>query len=93
MADDVVKRVRVTGKVQGVSFRAFARTQAERRGVDGWVRNEPDGSVRALLSGPASAVAALIEDLREGPAAADVAEVEIAPGGDAPRARGFTIEG
>ena len=42
----------VTGRVQGVFFRAAMREQADRLGVTGWVRNEPDGSVRAHLEGP-----------------------------------------
>ena len=46
-ATDIV----VTGRVQGVFYRAGMREQAERLDVAGWVRNEPDGSVRAHLEG------------------------------------------
>jgi acylphosphatase len=65
----------VTGHVQGVFFRASMREEAERLGVTGWVRNEPDGSVAAHLEGPADAVAALVEWSSQGPPRARVEEV------------------
>jgi acylphosphatase len=69
--------VRVTGRVQGVSFRAWTRQQAMRLGLAGWVRNEPDGAVTALLSGPAAAVEAMVRLLWSGPPAARIAGIEI----------------
>lgn len=69
-------RVRITGRVQGVGFRAWTRRQAERRGLAGWVRNEPDGAVTALVAGPAEAVAALLALLRNGPPGASVSGLE-----------------
>src|SRR3954452_19213374 len=51
--------VKVTGRVQGVAFRWYAVQEAERLGVTGWVRNEPDGSVAAHVEGEDSAVGAL----------------------------------
>ena len=42
-------RVRVSGRVQGVFFRAEARTRAESRGLTGWIRNAPDGTVEAVF--------------------------------------------
>ena len=65
----------VTGHVQGVFFRASLREQAGYRGVTGWVRNAPDGSVRAHLEGDAEALDALVAWCREGPRAARVDEV------------------
>ena len=59
--------VRVDGRVQGVGFRYWARQAAEALGLCGWVRNEPDGSVAALLAGPAEAVEEMLERLRQGP--------------------------
>ena len=47
-------RVRITGRVQGVYFRGWTRDEAARLGLDGWVRNEADGSVTALIAGPAA---------------------------------------
>lgn len=69
---------RVTGKVQGVSFRVWARNEASQLGLAGWVRNEDDGSVTALLSGPESVILRMIARLREGPAGASVTGVTFA---------------
>ncbi len=71
------RHVHVTGRVQGVWFRAWMREQAEARGVSGWVRNRSDGSVEAVVAGPDEAVQALIAALREGPPAAEVKEVHV----------------
>ena len=70
-------RVTVTGRVQGVWFRAWTREQAQRLGLDGWARNEPDGSVAVLLAGPEAAVGTMLEALHRGPEAARVAAVEV----------------
>ncbi len=51
----------VTGHVQGVFYRAGLREQASRLGVAGWARNEPDGTVRAHVEGPAGALSELLE--------------------------------
>ena len=64
--------VRITGKVQGVSFRVWTRIEAEKLGLNGWVRNEDDGSVRALIVGSDAAVAAMLKRLWEGPRGAAV---------------------
>lgn len=69
--------VRVEGRVQGVSFRAWTQDQARELRLSGWVRNEPDGSVRALLAGPHDAVAAMLARLRQGPPAAKVTGVSV----------------
>jgi len=74
----------VAGRVQGVSFRAWTRVEAQGRGLSGWVRNEPDGSVRAHLEGPPAEVDAMLAALHKGPPAAVVREVtvqEVAPEG------------
>ncbi len=68
-------RVHITGRVQGVGFRAWTQAEAEKLGLRGWVRNEGDGSVRALVVGPDAAVAAMLLLLREGPRGAVVADV------------------
>lgn len=69
--------VRVTGRVQGVAFRAWTWRQARHLGITGWVQNEPDGTVAALLSGPDDAVDAMVRLLWNGPPAAQVSGVEI----------------
>jgi acylphosphatase len=73
----VARRVRVTGLVQGVFFRAWTRDQARELGVAGWVRNCADGSVEAHVEGEAGAVEELVNLLREGPPGARVDHVEV----------------
>lgn len=71
------KRVVVRGRVQGVFFRDTTRRTAESRGVAGWVRNNPDGSVEAVFEGPEEAVEAMVRFSREGPRGAMVERVEV----------------
>jgi len=72
----VRRRVRVWGSVQGVFFRATCAREAELRGVAGWVRNLPDGSVEAVFEGEAPAVEAMTGWCRRGPDGAHVDGVE-----------------
>jgi acylphosphatase len=65
----------VRGKVQGVGFRAATRHQARKLGLQGWVRNLPDGSVEAAVEGPPEKLRALVAWLAHGPPAAKVADV------------------
>lgn len=67
----------IEGRVQGVWFRESMRSEAERLGVAGWVRNTPDGVVEAVIQGPAAAVEALIEWARTGPPLARVDRLHI----------------
>ncbi|MCA1493465.1 acylphosphatase [Ensifer sp. NBAIM29] len=67
--------VRITGRVQGVCFRAWTRDEAQRLGLCGWVRNERDGSVTALIAGPVAAVDTMLRRLSEGPPGASVSTV------------------
>ncbi len=71
--------VTVTGRVQGVAFRAYAEQEALRLGVTGWVRNEPDGSVAGHFEGDPEAVQALVDWCREGPRLARVHRVDVRP--------------
>lgn len=75
MSDEACRRFRVSGRVQGVYFRASAREAARRLGLRGWVRNLPDGRVEALASGPAAAVDAFARWLADGPPQARVTAV------------------
>ena len=88
---EMALRVRVTGRVQGVAYRAWARAEARRLGIAGWVRNEPDGSVSGLIAGPEARVAAMLDAMRRGPPDAAVAGLTTEPAdpGDAPP--GFEI--
>lgn len=79
MATDTHERLsaRITGRVQGVGFRNFTRSQARRLDVNGWVRNERDGSVRLEAEGPRDALESLAEAIRKGPRLARVEDVTI----------------
>ena len=74
MADRAVRLI-VEGRVQGVGFRYWTVQEATRRGLDGWVRNLPDGSVEALIAGPEDTVASMIDACRRGPSMAAVRAV------------------
>jgi len=71
----VARHVSVTGRVQGVFFRAWMREQALALGVTGWVRNCPDGRVDSHIEGEEASVAELISRLRMGPPAAKVDDI------------------
>jgi acylphosphatase len=76
--------VRVTGRVQGVSYRWYAEREAARLGVRGWIRNEPDESVSGHFEGDDDAVDELVAWCRHGPSYAavrDVAVTEASPTG------------
>ncbi|MCD7060544.1 acylphosphatase [Pelagibacterium xiamenense] len=72
----IAVRARITGHVQGVAFRAWTRVEAERHGLSGWVRNQTDGSVEALVIGPSAEVAAMVRALHKGPPAARISTVD-----------------
>ena len=91
-ADQLVAyRVRIEGRVQGVSFRAWTQGEARRHQVSGWVRNRADGSVEALIEGTRSALKVMVEALRRGPPAAKVERLDTQPANPT-GAPGFTIE-
>lgn len=66
---------RVSGRVQGVFFRAGTQREAQRLGLSGWVRNTDAGGVELVACGSAAALAALEEWLQQGPAHARVTQV------------------
>lgn len=67
----------IKGQVQGVGYRYFLETEADRRGLEGWVRNRRDGSVEAVVKGHERAIDALIAACRKGPPASKVSSVEV----------------
>ena len=72
----IARRLLITGRVQGVGFRWFAKDVASREPVTGWVRNLPDGRVEALLEGDSQAVTRVETALRSGPRGARVKHVQ-----------------
>ena len=69
-------RAKVSGRVQGVSFRAATVEEARRRGLVGWVKNEDDGDVLLEAQGSSEAIAALLAWCRKGPPGARVIAVQ-----------------
>jgi acylphosphatase len=74
---DKAVSVRVTGRVQGVAFRWYAVEEAQRLGVLGWIRNDPDESVAGHFEGPDDAVDALVAWCGHGPSSASVRHVAV----------------
>jgi acylphosphatase len=78
---NVVRHVKMRGRVQGVGYRAFVEHKAREQDLEGFVRNRRDGSVEAVFAGAAEAVAAVIEACRRGPRGAVVEAVDVEEGG------------
>jgi acylphosphatase len=70
-------RVRISGRVQGVFFRASCARRADELGLSGWVRNMPDGHLEAVFEGPEPAVEDILAWCREGPPHARVDRVDV----------------
>ncbi|HSI79246.1 MAG TPA: acylphosphatase [Solirubrobacterales bacterium] len=84
------RRVVVHGRVQGVFFRDATQRMASSRGVAGWVRNRPDGTVEAAFEGDPDAVVAMIRFCELGPTRAEVDRLEVREE-DPEGIAGFTI--
>lgn len=84
-------QVVISGRVQGVGFRASCRHQAIQLGVTGWVRNRWDNSVEALIEGSEAAVDAMIRWCQRGPRAAEVTGVQVIEAPPAQPRRSFSI--
>ena len=87
------QRVELTirGVVQGVGYRAFACAVARERGLRGWVRNNPDGTVTAVAEGPRDDLLAFIEACRRGPRSAEVTGIDVKWGPATGLGEGFVI--
>lgn len=89
--EHVRAHVTVSGRVQGVNFRAHTREQARLTGVSGWVRNLDDGRVEAVFEGPRPAVQRLISWCYAGPTRASIERVEVIWERPTGKEQGFTI--
>ncbi|MDP1525866.1 MAG: acylphosphatase [Rhodocyclaceae bacterium] len=75
-----IRHLVISGRVQGVCYRASMAREAQALGVTGWVRNRSDSSVEAMVSGSTDQVAAMMSWCRRGPSAAVVEHVAVEPG-------------
>src|ERR671922_1007328 len=73
---DAIRHVTISGRVQGVGYRAWVDDTARARDLEGWVRNRSDGRVEAVFAGPAEPVTAMISACRRGPSSARVVAVQ-----------------
>jgi len=73
----IAVHVRVSGRVQGVYYRAFTREKAMALGVKGWVRNVPGGGVEAVLEGERKQVGELLKSMKSGPTGSLVLGMEL----------------
>jgi acylphosphatase len=89
--ETVRAHVWISGRVQGVGFRAATRDRARRAGVDGWVYNVEDGRVEAVFQGNRGAVQQLVSWCYSGPSMAQVERVELSWEEPDPKEGGFSI--
>ena len=74
----IAREVLISGRVQGVAFRWYAKERADALGVDGWVANQLDGGVAAWVEGEEARVTEMLAWLRRGPPAARVSGLDAA---------------
>ncbi len=84
--------IEITGHVQAVGFRYYACVAARKHNVVGWVRNDAEGTVSVMAEGPRERLEAFVESLGEGPAAADVEEIDARWEPASGRFSRFTVE-
>lgn len=82
----------VSGKVQGVFFRSEIACQARKLGVNGWVRNLPNGRVEAVFEGEQESITKLVDICAQGPPAAVVESVKVVWEHYADEFRSFTVK-
>ena len=74
---DIRAHVFISGRVQGVFYRASTKNKAEQLGLKGWVRNTSDGLVEAVFEGEETAVKDMISWCHKGPRSAEVSDVTV----------------
>ena len=83
--------IKITGKVQGVSFRFFVQQQAQELGINGWVSNKPNGDVEALAQGEKAELEQFIAKVNQGPVFSKVEDVSLNWMNEAEQYFGFEI--
>ncbi len=91
MGEVVRRRAVARGVVQGVGYRAGCAAQARRLGLEGWVRNLPEGTVEIEVQGPPAAVGYLLEWCGHGPPGAHVEGIDLRTFEPAPGGTGFRV--
>jgi acylphosphatase len=81
----------VSGRVQGVFFRAYTKERAIDYGVSGWVKNRRDGRVEAVFEGDKKAIEKLIDDLKRGPPHGRVDNIDVGYEDYLDELRGFHV--
>ena len=71
-----LRQITIHGKVQGVGYRFFATRVARRLGLKGWIQNNRDGTVEAIVEGEKGAIDEWVEEIREGPRYAEVTKID-----------------
>jgi acylphosphatase len=87
----LARRYVISGRVQGVGFRYFAESAAAREGLNGSVRNLPDGRVEAIAEGEAESIERFERAIRHGPPGARVDHVDVDDTVPSGRDTGFTV--
>ena len=86
------KHIIVSGRVQGVGFRYFTIDEARRRGVAGWARNRPDGTVEIEAQAEYAPLESFIASVRKGPSFSGVADLDITPLPESDSHEGFELK-
>jgi acylphosphatase len=84
--------VRISGRVQGVFYRAYTKQHADRLGIKGWVKNLPGGKVEAVFEGEESAVKELVDYSKHGPSRAVVTRIDVTYEAFKGEFKGFSTE-
>lgn len=82
----------VQGKVQGVGFRVFTKQEARQKGLNGWVRNRPDGTVEVEAEGPRPEITSFLKILEKGPIFSHVTEIIVDWKAPNRHTHGFTVQ-
>ena len=83
--------VHISGRVQGIGFRWQTRLRAKELKIEGWIRNNPDGTVEAFIQGNEEAIIHMIQWFKDGPPGAKVEALDLSWQKPNPKIKGFNI--